>query len=168
MEIIPNTFNAGVKGSLECMFYLFIKTSPYTLHFHGPLLWAKKIILNSNIDLLGLSIPTPFPGSELYKIAESRNIINKVILDKYANKELGEGYVGNYPICSSKNIDPEELLAIMEYINRKFYLNFKTLLKYFKTDCLSFNKIKRDLKDLFFLIKNGISSRKPYSTLKKN
>lgn len=55
------------------------------------------MILNSGIDLLGLLIPTPFPGSRLYEIAKQRGIINEQIIDKFALKQLGEGYVRNYP-----------------------------------------------------------------------
>lgn len=123
---------------------------------------TKKLIFNSGISLLGLSIPTPFPGSKLYEIAEEKGIVNEKILDKFAKKELGEGYVGNYPVFVSEQITKEYLFDLMKSINRKFYINFHTFWNRFKNDIFSFSKICRDAKDLFSLILKGVSSRKPY------
>ena len=127
---------------------------------------TKKMILGSGIDLLGLSIPTPFPGSELYEIAKRRSIINEGIIDKFARKELGEGYVGNYPVFVSEKVSREYVYALMREINRKFYINFRTLFKKLKEDFLSPKKLYIDVKDLFALILKGVSSRKPYVSKK--
>jgi len=127
---------------------------------------TKEMILNSRIDLLGLSIPTPFPGSELYEIAKKKGIINEEIIDKFARKELGEGYVGNYPVFVSEKVSREYVYALMREINRKFYINFKTLFKKLKDDFLSPKKLYIDVKDLFALILKGVSSRKPYVSKK--
>ncbi len=123
---------------------------------------TKEMILNSGIDLLGLSIPTPFPGSELYEIAKKKGIINEEIIDKFTRKELGEGYVGNYPVFISEKVSREDVYALMKEINRKFYINFRTLFKKLKGDFLSPKKLYIDVKDLFALILKGVSSRKPY------
>lgn len=127
---------------------------------------TKKMILGSGIDLLGLSIPTPFSGSELYEIAKQRGIINEEIIDKFARKELGEGYVGNYPVFVSEKVSREYVYALMREINRKFYINFRTLFKKLKEDFLSPKKLYIDVKDLFALILKGVSSRKPYVSKK--
>jgi len=123
---------------------------------------TKEMILNSGIDLLGLSIPTPFPGSELYKIAKKKGIISEEIIDKFAGKELGEGYVGNYPVFISEAVSRDYIFSLMKEINRKFYVNFKTLFKKLKNDFLSPEKLYVDSRDLFALIWKGVSSRKPY------
>lgn len=131
---------------------------------------TKKLIFTSGINLLGLSIPTPFPGSKLYEIARERGIINEQIIDRFAKKELGEGYVGNYPVLVSENITREYLFDVMRGINRKFYINLKTFWNRFREDVFSFRKIMEDAKDLFYLIIGGVSSRKPYlhkSSVKK-
>ena len=67
-----------------------------------------------------------------------------------ARKELEEGYTGNYPILTTKNIDIFKLLNIMKDINRRFYLRFKILFRQFKNDFLAFAKLKRDFKDFFY------------------
>jgi len=124
---------------------------------------TKKMILGSGIDLLGLSIPTPFPGSELYEIAEQTNIINEEIIDKFARKELGEGYVGNYPVFVSEKVSREYVYTLMRKINRKFYINWQTFWEHFTKDATSVSKLRQDLIDLTSLLLRGISSRKSYT-----
>jgi len=128
---------------------------------------TKKMILNSGIDLLGLSIPTPFPGSRLYEIAKERGVINEKTIDRFANKELGEGYAGNYPVFTSEKVSRNYIFSLMKEINRKFYINFRTLFKKLKEDFLSPKKLCVDIKDLFTLILKGVSSRKLYVNKKQ-
>lgn len=128
---------------------------------------TKNLILNSNIDLLGLSIPTPFPGSKLFDIAKERGIINEEIMDKFAQKKLGIGYSGVYPVLVSENLSKTYVYSVMKSINRKFYLNFHTFVGKLKEDFFSPKKIIRDLGDMFSLIKKGVSNRKPYIEIKK-
>lgn len=123
---------------------------------------TKIMIFNSGIDLLGLSIPTPFPGSMLYEIAKEKGIMSEKIIDQFAKKGRGEGYVGNYPILVSQELTKEYLFGFMKDINRRFYINFRTFWKQLKNDIVSFKKIRQDTKDLFSLIFKGVSSRKPY------
>lgn len=123
---------------------------------------TKKMIFNLKPDLLGLSIPTPFPGSKLYDIAQKRGIINTKIIDRFAKKELGVGYSGNYPVFIPQTITKEYLYSYMRNINRKFYINFRTFWKQLKQDITSFRNIKGDALDLFSLIFQGVSGRKPY------
>ncbi|HDZ00224.1 MAG TPA: radical SAM protein [Nitrospirae bacterium] len=127
---------------------------------------TKNMILKSGIDIVGVSIPTPFPGSELYDIAEKKGIINKAVIDLFAEKKLGEGYVGNYPIYIPEGIEKEYLFDIMKSINRHFYLNFKTFWSRFKQDIFSLKRIRQDVTDFFSLIAQGVSSRKPYQNKK--
>lgn len=123
---------------------------------------TQRMMLDSGIDLLGLSIPTPFPGSRLYEIAKKRGIINEAIIDKFARKELGEGYVGNYPVFESGEVSRDYLFSLMQEVNRKFYLNFRTFWNRLKDDITSFNKLRQDAGDFISLVIRGISSRKPY------
>ena len=123
---------------------------------------TQNLILNSNIDLLGLSIPTPFPGSKLFDIAKKRGIISEKIMDKFAQKSLGIGYSGVYPVLISENLTQEYVYSVMKYINRKFYLNFKMFWNKVKSDIISPDKIKQDVCDLVSLVAKGVSTRKPY------
>lgn len=123
---------------------------------------TQDLILNSDIDLLGLSIPTPFPGSKLFDIAKERGIISEEIMDKFAQKCLGFGYAGVYPVLISENLTQEYVYSVMKHINRKFYLNFKTFWNKVKSDIVSPDKIKQDMSDLVSLVTKGVSTRKPY------
>lgn len=127
---------------------------------------TKRMILGSKIDLVGVSIPTPFPGSELYDISERNGIISKDIIDAFAEKRLGEGYVGNYPIYVPDGIEREYLFKVMKDINRKFYVNFNTFWKTLRRDIFSLKSLKKDASDLISLVLNGVSSRKPYKNKK--
>lgn len=123
---------------------------------------TKKMILDYDIDIVGLALPSPFPGSKLYEIAKKEGIIDEELIDDFAHKRLGEGYSGVYPVYHPKEIPMEYLLEEMKDINRKFYLNFKTIIRALKEHLLSFSMLKRDVKDFFYLIFHGTSSRKPY------
>ena len=128
---------------------------------------TRQMILKSGIDLLGLSIPTPFPGSKLYDIACQNGIISDRIIDTFAEKKLGEGYVGNYPVFVPTSMTKEYLYSYMKEINRKFYINIKTFWKQLRQDVTSFKKIKKDIFDLLSLILRGVSSRKSYVNIDK-
>lgn len=129
---------------------------------------TKRMILTSKIDMVGVSIPTPFPGSKLYEIAKNDGVIDEKIIDKFANKELGEGYKGNYPVYISKLISKEYLYNLMREINRKFYLTPKMFGQRLLEDIISFSRLRQDFIDLIFLLFRGISSRKAYTFTKKN
>jgi radical SAM superfamily enzyme YgiQ (UPF0313 family) len=119
---------------------------------------TKQLIFKSGIDILGLSLPTPFPGSKLFQLSGmgTQNI------DQFAFKLMGEGYAGIYPILFSGNFTKAYLFKYMQDINRKFYLNYKTLWRRLVKDINSFTRLKKDFLDLISIICNGISRRKPY------
>ncbi|MDD4383195.1 MAG: radical SAM protein [Candidatus Shapirobacteria bacterium] len=123
---------------------------------------TKDMILKSPIDILGLSIPIPFPGSPLYDIAKKDRIVSKDIIDKFVLKKLGEGYSGIYPVYTPKDSNKEFVYSQLKEINRKFYLKPKIVFRKIKEDFTSPQRIKSDFKDLFSLIFRGMSSRKPY------
>ncbi len=158
-EKIYDIFRVCKKLKIKTAAYFMIGHPQETKRDWGE---TKIMILNSGADLLGLSIPTPFPGSTLYNIAEEGGIINKEIIDEFAEKKLGVGYVGNYPVLISKELSKDYVFNNMKYLNRRFYLNFKTFWSHLKDDFSSFNKIIEDAQDLFSLILKGTSIRKPY------
>jgi radical SAM superfamily enzyme YgiQ (UPF0313 family) len=123
---------------------------------------TKDMILRSGFDLMGLSIPTPFPGSNLYDIAEAKGIVNKQVIDRFARKEMGEGYTGIYPVYTGEGITKDYLFSLMKEINRKFYVNLRMFLRKLAQDLFSWHKLAQDARDLFSLLVRGVSSRKPY------
>ena len=162
-----NFSNKQIYRILELCKKYKIKTGGYFMIGHPgetkkEIADTKKMIFKTNFDLLGLSIPTPFPGSKLYEIAEKKDIISKIIIDKFARKELGVGYAGIYPVFIPENLTKKYLYEQMQDINRKFYLNLKTFIKHLKKSFRSPSKIKKDFTDFVYLITKGVSSRKPY------
>ncbi len=161
---INKVFNWCQKNKIKIACYFMIGHPTETKQ---EIMDTKNMILTSPIDILGLSIPIPFPGSPLYNIAQKEKIISKKIIDKFALKKLGEGYSGIYPVYSPKGINKEVIYSILKKINRRFYLNPKMALRKIKEDFSSPQKIKNDFKDLFYLIFKGMSSRKPYTINKQ-
>lgn len=123
---------------------------------------TRDVILKSGIDIMGLSIPTPFPGSRLYEIAKEKGIINEGIIDRFARKELGEGYSGNYPVYVSEKLDKDFVFYFMKSMNRRFYLSPAFFINRMREDIFSSTRLKQDAGDFFSLIFRGMSSRKPY------
>jgi len=131
------------------------------------LLETKQMILRSHIDILGLSIPLPFPGSALYEIAKRDGLVNKQIIDDFAAKKLGEGYAGVYPEYVSNTLDPAFVHEQMKEINRKFYLNFRTFIGQVRQNIFSPANLINGAREMLSLIFRGMSSRKPYVEKKK-
>ena len=66
---------------------------------------------NINPDLIVVNVATPFPGTELYKQAINKKILNKHTWDKYT---------GAIPIITTENLSCKEVV----HYYRKFYRNF--------------------------------------------
>lgn len=162
-EDITRVFNLCRKYGIKIAGYFMIGHPGET---KASLEETKKMILNSGIDLVGVSIPTPFPGSELYEIAEKQGIINDKIIDQFAEKKLGEGYAGNYPIYVPEGIEREYLFHMMKDINRKFYFSFRIMWTRLMQDIISPGRLKSDILDFLYMVSQGTSSRKPYKTKK--
>ncbi len=120
------------------------------------------------------SISSPRPGhadlagADLYEIAEKEGVIDSEKIIQFAEKKLGQGYAGNYPVYVSRSLTKEYVYQQMQAINRRFYLNPIFILKRLKKDMLSFKKLKRDILDMISLLLTGVSRRKPYIIKKAN
>jgi len=119
------------------------------------------MIMTYPINILGLSIPLPFPGAPLYKIAQKQGIISSQIIDDFAHGKMGTGYSGIYPQYYTSTLPLNYLHQQMIQINRRFYLRPQTVFFFFLTIISS---PKKSLNDLASLIKYGMSSRKPYKS----
>ncbi|MEI6126946.1 MAG: radical SAM protein [Pseudomonadota bacterium] len=123
---------------------------------------TKTMILSSGIDLLGLSIPTPFPGSPLYDLAEKAGIVSTRIIDQFAYKKLGEGYTAVYPVYAPPAIPRDYIFKEMQSINRRFYISPRMFIKRLRKNILSPTSLKKDCIDLGSMIFRGVTSRKSY------
>lgn len=159
--------NIQVRAVISSCQRFGIKAAGYFIIGHpgeteSDLADTKQLILNSGIDLLGVAIPTPFPGSALYEIAKERGVVSQEIIDRFARKELGEGYSGVYPVLTSEKVSREYVFSLMREINRKFYLTWRMFWRRFTEDVTSISRLRQDFLDLVSLIAKGMSSRKPY------
>ena len=91
---ITNVFQICQKYKIKIACYFMIGHPTETKQ---EIIDTKNMISRLPIDVLGLSIPIPFPGSPLYEIAKKEKVISTKIIDKYALKKIGEGYTGIYP-----------------------------------------------------------------------
>ena len=159
-----NFTNRQIQQTFQTCRSLKIKVAAYFMIGHPTetkknLQATRKMIMTYPIDILGLSIPLPFPGAPLYKIAEKQGIISSQIIDNFACGKIGLGYSDIYPQFHTPALSPDYLHRQMTQINRRFYLRPRTVFSNFKSIMSS---PKKSLNDLTSLIKYGMSSRKPY------
>jgi anaerobic magnesium-protoporphyrin IX monomethyl ester cyclase len=97
-----------------------------------------------DLDFAQYYCAVPFPGSELYQIADSEGLLKNKDFDNFSQ---------NYPVLELPNLSASQ---VMEYKNRaykEFYFNPKTILK--GTQIVNFrsiNSITQCLKYLFNLV----------------
>ncbi len=78
---------------------------------------AKKL----DVDMVMFSLATPFPGTELYKIAKNGNLF---IGEDYVAESVQSKAVISYPGLSAKNLN-----RLVRYANLSFYLRPRVLFK---------------------------------------
>jgi radical SAM superfamily enzyme YgiQ (UPF0313 family) len=124
-------------------------------------------ILNHNFNIVGVSIATPFPGSQLWQYALKNKTVDLNFIDQYALGKKGLGYAGIYPVYHPSKLKLDWLYQQRRYIMRHFYLRPSYILKRLIYDFSSFSKIKRDFIEGFNVLLKGSSSRSPYKKEKK-
>lgn len=100
----------------------------------------------SRADTMGIHLTVPLPGSSLFKQAVEEELIGKDIIDKYAKRELGDGFRGVWPVYVPKGSSKGELVNAKKRAYRRFYLNPFWLLRRFWGDLYSPSKMKQDLR----------------------
>lgn len=123
---------------------------------------TREMIFKMNIDTLALSVPTPYPGSKLFEIAEKEGIISKEILDRFARKELGEGCAGVYPLYISPTLEKKFIVQQLKEIQRKFYLRFNVFWSRLIRDISYPDELLTDAKYLYHLVTKGSSYQRTY------
>ncbi|MBI4217170.1 MAG: cobalamin B12-binding domain-containing protein [Chloroflexi bacterium] len=116
----------------------------------------------SGFNIVGLSIPTPFPGSNLYEIALQAGVVSNDSIDRFARGELGQGYAGVYPVYVPDSMTREGLEDIRRKALRGFYLRPSYILRRLSKDFRSFSLLKRDLAEGLSYLIRGSSQRSPY------
>lgn len=125
---------------------------------------TRDMIFSYGFDGISLGLLLPFPGSRVYELAREEGVISTDIIDRFARKELGEGYGQAFPLYIPRGLDRGTLYREMREINRRFYLNFRTLWYRLKRDLTSWRDLQLDARQLFSIIARGGSSVRPFSS----
>lgn len=97
--------------------------------------FAKKL----NLDFAKFNIITPYPGTELYKIAKERGLVGE---DTWSRLIPGIGFSGAEPVFVPEGRDPKELKAKQQRAARTFYFRPRPIWN-LANNIRSFNDFKR-------------------------
>jgi len=160
---IINVFNLCKKLKIKIGAYFMIGHKGETLEQIDE---TRKFILSAGIDVLGVSIPTPFPGSSLYKIAEEEGIISTQIIDDFAEKRNGEGYAGNYPVYIDQCLSADLVYEKRKKVIRQFYMQPRIICSMLRNHLTSFSGLRKLISDGWSVLLRGSSVRQPYKPSK--
>lgn len=121
-----------------------------------------NFILKNKFKIVGVSIPTPFPGSKLWDYAVKDKVVNKKFIDRFAAGEFGLGYAGVYPVYCPKTLSLEWLYQYRRKIMRSFYLRPGYILNRIISDLFSPYRLKTDIVEGINVFLRGSSARSPY------
>ncbi len=99
--------------------------------------FGKKI----DADYIEVHVSTPFPGSDLFTIANKDDILPTDIWDKYTQGEIGS----NLPLFIQKSLTRDELLDAQRQAYKNFYFRSSYILRRLSRDITSAQKLKRDV-----------------------
>jgi anaerobic magnesium-protoporphyrin IX monomethyl ester cyclase len=109
--------------------------------------FGKKI----EADYIEVHVSTPFPGSDLFSLANKEDIIPADIWDKYTEGELGSTLPLYIPNCLTR----EEVLEAQKQAYKEFYFRAPYIFRRLSQDIFSAQKLKRDVKVMRTLAEGG-------------
>ncbi len=122
---------------------------------------SRDLILRSDLSAVAISLPLPFPGSGLFERAKREGVIDEACIDRFAQKELGAGVTGVYPLYLA-GLDHPTLIRAMRRTYRQFYLRPRVVLDLLARDVASPEAWLQDLRSALHLLRRGTSCRKPF------
>jgi radical SAM superfamily enzyme YgiQ (UPF0313 family) len=111
------------------------------------------------INIIGIHISLPIPGSRLFDLAIKEGKITYDIIDKYAKGELGDGFHENWPHYIPDGFTFEQLEKYRKKAYFKFYFRPIYVWQRIKKDFFSWENIKFDFKTAISLLIKGNTSR---------
>ena len=117
--------------------------------------------LKLKMNVIGIHLTHPMPGSALFKTAQEDGLLSKDIIDKFANQQLGEGFRGVWPIYVPKGLSLKDLYKARRIGYYKFYFRPKYIFKRLLTDSKSWKQLKTDIKVAISLLRYGRSEVSP-------
>jgi len=123
---------------------------------------TRDLIFDLHLHQVSITIPTPYPGSRLWEIAESEGITGASMIDRFARKELGEGFWGVYPVYVSRDLDIDDVVTELQDIYRKFYFHPRRIVDIVREQFTSWDDVVMGARYLRSLMK-GASYQRDYS-----
>ena len=133
-------FNVWEKGGKLC--YENKDDSLRTLNF------VRRLTNEKKLHLFGWSMTTPYPGSELYNIAQRHNLIDKKHIDRWEHFDSGSNFIMKLPgvtasdwscvINAGKKLQAKLLLTSGTFNLRAMPLYFKKVYYVLKRNIQSF------------------------------
>jgi radical SAM superfamily enzyme YgiQ (UPF0313 family) len=117
---IKNAFQYCREAGIETCAFFLIGSHPDETW--GDLALSKKLIKEIKPDYITASVVTPYPGTELRRQMEARNLI-------FNNDWSNYGMYNALPQWRTTNFSPEDLLRIQQDMIRSFYLRPNYILK---------------------------------------
>ncbi len=102
--------------------------------------------LRAKADMIGIRLTVPLPGSEIFEYAIREGMIDRNVIDRYANGELGVGFTGVWPVFIPKGLALEQLINAKKRTYKKFYTNPFWILRRINLYIHSTERLKYDLK----------------------
>lgn len=127
---------------------------------------TRDLIFDLHLHQISVTIPTPFPGSRLFEIARSEGIVSDDIIDRFARKELGEGFWGVYPVYVSRDLRIDDVVEEMQSIYRRFYLDPRRVTSVLREQFTSMDDVRMGVRYLYSLLTRGASYQRNYSGYK--
>jgi hypothetical protein len=121
------------------LFYESKEDSLRTIEYLRKLLRAKKL------HLFGWSMTTPYPGSELYRIAVKHNLIDKEYVGKWEYFDSGANFLMNLPGVGERDW--------LEVLNAGKRLQARLL---FKSGTFNIRALPLYLKKAYFVFKRNL------------
>lgn len=112
-----------------------------------------------NLNIIGLHITIPLPGSEVYNDAVRSGRLSPTVIDKFACGELGEGFHGVWPYYVPDGYALKDLENYRRQAYQKFYFRPIYLIRRFFSDISSREKMMFDLRTAISLLKRGDTLR---------
>lgn len=117
LEQMDNALNIMKKGKIKC-FGLFMAFNVWEedgkLCFEDKedslrtLAYLKKLLKEKKLHLFGWSMTTPYPGSELYRLAVKYNLIDKEYVGKWEYFDSGSNFLMKLP-----GVEEKDWLAVL-------------------------------------------------------
>lgn len=122
LEKVEETFRLTKKIGLEVLAYFMIGSPTET---KGDILQTIKFAKKLNPDFTHITITTPFPATDLYRLGLEQKVLPYDYWQEFAQNPRADFS----PYLWEENLKKEELLQLLQYAYRSFYFRPKYILR---------------------------------------